>query len=114
MVRSFDRGSLAAVSGLETADSTFDILAHLSVVRADAHGLTLHDDVRRLVNDELRWRDPARFATLHLRALAHVRSRMAATMSAEERAHLFTEYLYLCESAVVRSVAFEPAAPGRV
>ncbi len=114
MLRSFDRGSLAAVAGRKPSGATFDVLAHLSVVRPDAHGLMLHDDVRRLVIDDLRWRDPARFATLHLRTLAHVRTRMAAATTFEERAHLFTEHLYLCEGAVVRSVAFEPETPGRI
>src|SRR5207249_753890 len=76
VVRQFDEATLLAVTGHPLEPATFARLCGLSFVRPSEHGLMLHDDVRRIMRDDLRWRDRARYDELRRRALAYYRERM--------------------------------------
>jgi hypothetical protein len=105
VVRQFDEQTLAAVSGTEGIGRAFDRLCRLSVVRPAEHGLMLHDDIRRILADDLRWRQPARHRTLRTRALAYYRER-ARDASAGEREWLVAERLYLWGNDFIQSMMF--------
>ena len=77
IVRHFDEPTLAAITASETVSEAFGQLCSLSIVRAGEYGLMLHDDVRQVMSDDLRWRNPERFQTLRENALEHLRKRMA-------------------------------------
>ncbi len=103
VVRRFDEALLAALVGEDAAAEAFGALCRLSVVRATDHGLALHDDLRRLVADDLRWRRPERHVQLRLRALEKLAERVRDAPP-EERGRLLHERLFL----------WEPDARGRV
>jgi hypothetical protein len=112
VVRQFDEELLAALTGSESPGA-FAALCRLSVVRPTPRGLALHDDVRRLVADDLRWRRPARHAELRLRALEHLRRRAAGAPD-EEREHLLEERLFLWGNEVAQQVLYAGSEPGEV
>src|SRR5207237_2288821 len=74
VVRHCDEATLAAVTGQEEVGEAFAQLCQLSVVRPTEHGL-LHESLRRILADDLRWRQPERYTTLRQRALAYYRER---------------------------------------
>jgi hypothetical protein len=112
IVRHFDEPTLRAVTGADDVSGTFGRLCALSVVRAGEHGLMLHDDVRQVVVDDLRWRDPERYGALRERAQAYLRGRMAAAPQ-HERHWLWSERMFLWEDAIVQSLLFGPSTTGR-
>ena len=108
IVRHFDEPTLNAMTDMEDVSSAFARLCGLSVVRAGEHGLMLHDDVRKVLLEDLRWRNPERYGELRERALAYLRGRMARASSAE-RHWLWAERMFLWEDAFVHSVLFGPS-----
>jgi hypothetical protein len=112
MVREFDEQTLSALAGEAAGRDAFDQLCRLSVVRAGSHGLTLHDDIRRIVAEDLRWRRPDRYRELRGRALEHLRNR--AAVDSTERERLITERLYLIEDTCVQSLLFGANGRGLV
>src|SRR5205823_5173526 len=75
VVRHFEEPTLAALTETAQGADAFDRLCRLSVVRATTRGLALHDDVRRALTDDLRWRAAERHRDLRLRALAYYQER---------------------------------------
>ncbi len=113
VVRQFDEATLAAVSGQQDVAPAFRQLCLLSVVRSAEHGLMLHDDVRRVLAEDLRWRRPERYRELRLRALAHYRERMAVAPP-EEREWLVAERFFLWENGLIQALFFADDEPGQV
>jgi hypothetical protein len=103
LVRHFDEGTLAAIAGEPAGPTAFASLCRLSVVRPAQHGLMLHDDVRRILAAELRWRDPGRYADLRQRALDYYRGRSTLATAADKE-WLLTERLLLWEDAVAQAI----------
>src|SRR3954465_11219425 len=114
VVRQFDEATLAATLGRDEISVAFDRLCRLSVVRPSEHGLMLHDDLRRMLAEDLRWRKPERFRDLRLAALPALsppvllaprppRGPRAAPPPAGERSWLVAERLYLWGNEVVQS-----------
>ncbi len=113
LLRHFDEPDLKALTALDDVSDAFARLCGLSVVRAGLHGLMLHDDVRRVIGGDLRWRNPERFAQLRQRALSFLGERMKQAPPAE-RHWLATERMFLWEDAFVHSVLFVPSAGAEV
>jgi energy-coupling factor transporter ATP-binding protein EcfA2 len=113
VVRQFDEGTLEAVSGRQGVGQAFDQLCRLSAVQPSDHGLMLHDDVRCILADDLRWRQPERYNELRLRALAYYRGRMAAVEPAESE-WLVAERLHLWEHGLIQALLFGEDDPGEV
>jgi len=113
VVRQFDEPTLAATLHRRDISMAFDKLCRLSVVRPSEHGLMLHDDLRRMLAGDLRWRKPDRFRELRLAALEHYRAR-ARTAPPAERHWLVAERLYLWGNEVVQSILFREDEPGLV
>jgi DNA-binding CsgD family transcriptional regulator len=113
MVRQFDAGTLRALVGAELSDGAFERLCRLSVVRPSATGLVLHDEVRRVLAEDLRWRDPSRYQELRRRALGHFRQQLSTT-SGTDREGVLAEQLFLWQDALVQSMLFADAEPGEV
>jgi hypothetical protein len=113
VVRQFDESLLAEVAGRTDISEAFAELCHLSVVQPGRHGLLLHDDIRHILAQDLRWRQPEHFATLRLRALTAYRRRMRGS-TAVEREWLLGERLALWENAFVQAMLFTEAEIGRV
>ena len=111
IVRQFDEPTLRALCDEEHVDEAFDRICNLSVVRPSEHGLRLHDDVRRILRDDLRWRDKQRYDDLRLRALAHYEARLAEA-PADERERLMAELVFLQENAFMQTFIFSEAEPG--
>lgn len=95
VVRQFNEPILAAVAGLDAPDEAFAALCAMSFVRPTRHGLTLHDDVRRVVLEELGWRNPERLTHLRRRARSYYSDRIRQRRSGEE--WLVAERMYLWE-----------------
>ncbi|MEX2394288.1 MAG: hypothetical protein WD826_07400 [Actinomycetota bacterium] len=108
IVRHFDEPTLAVMTGMDDATEAFARLCGLSVVRAGEHGLSLHDDVRSVVTEDLRWRNPERYRALHDKASSYLRDRMAKA-TRDERHWLWAERMFLWEDEFVRSVLFGPS-----
>lgn len=106
VVRQFDEPTLAAVAGIERAGPAFAQLCAASFVRPSQHGLTLHDDVRRVVIEELQWRNPERLAYLRKQARGYYRARLHKRLPGEE--WLAPERMYLWEHTV-RATYFPPS-----
>lgn len=113
VVRHFDEALLAALTERSDVGQAFAALCQLSIVRPGRYGLLLHDDVRHILAQDLRWRQPERYRQLRLRALAYYRQRML-TASAAEREWLLSERLSLWENAFVQAMIFTEADTGRV
>ena len=114
VLRHFDEAMLAAVTARDDdIGAAFGKLCQLSIVRPGSHGLTLHDDVRTILSQDLRWRQPQRHTTLRLRALDAYRARMR-TASAAEREWLLGERLALWENAFAQAMLFTETEVGRI
>jgi hypothetical protein len=96
VVRQFDESTLAALTGLSDAGQAFSELCRASFVRPAQHGLTLHQDVRRVVIEELQWRNPQRLAQLRSHARTYFSDRIRARRPGEE--WLVAERLYLWDN----------------
>jgi DNA-directed RNA polymerase specialized sigma24 family protein len=106
VIRQFDEQTLAAVSDRTDIGQAFDRLCRLSVVRPAEHGLSLHEDVQRIVADDLLWRNRGRHRELRMRALTHYRDRAHAAPP-HEREWLLAERLYLWGNEVIQPLVFE-------
>lgn len=113
IVRQFDESTLSAVAGAEVSSAAFDQLCRLSLVRPSEHGLMLHDDIQRILADELRWRHPERYRTLRLRALGYYRDRVRSAAPAD-REWLVQEQLALCENAFLQALVYTDVEAGEV
>ncbi len=113
VVHHFDEPTLAAMTDTKDVSKAFAHLCSLSVVRAGAHGLTLHTDVRNAVADDLRWRNLELYTTLRERALTYLRGRMARA-TPDERHWLSAERMFLWENAFLHSVLFQKSGPSDV
>jgi DNA-binding SARP family transcriptional activator len=103
----FDRASLRSVLGAEAGDPAFVRLCSLSATRVRGGQLTLHDDVRRAVVEDLRLHDPDRLDAIRRRAIRHYRH-AAAARGGEEATRLSIERLFLLSRDVMGlSSAFE-------
>ncbi|HEY7598321.1 MAG TPA: hypothetical protein VH741_00210, partial [Candidatus Limnocylindrales bacterium] len=98
VVRQFDEPTLAAVAELGDAGQPFAQLCAVSFVRPAQHGLTLHEDVRRVVIDELKWRNPERLAQLRRQARVYFGERIRERRAGEE--WLVPERMYLWDHTV--------------
>lgn len=78
VLHQFDQQALGTVSGRDDIGVAFEKLCRLSVVRPAEHGLMLHDEVRRFLRQDLRWRHPERDAELRERTMDYLRSRIAS------------------------------------
>jgi hypothetical protein len=113
VVRQFDEATLAAVAGRDDIDDAFARLCGLSIVRAGQRGLRLHDDVRHILLEDLRWRHAERFRDLRMRALAYYRERVRSAFP-PEREWLLAERLGLWENTFVQALLFTEEEEGRV
>jgi hypothetical protein len=113
VVRHFDEATLAAIAGHDDIGAAFDRVCGLSIVRSAEHGLRLHDDVRQILLEDLRWRHPERFRELRLRALEYYANRVRSAMPVE-REWLLAERLALWENAFVQTLLFTEEPEGRV
>jgi AAA ATPase-like protein len=109
VVRQFDEQTLEAVAGRTGIGPAFDRLCRLSVVRPAEHGLMLHEDIRRILAEDLRWRQPARHRELRLRALAHYRNRSREAPAAE-REWLVAERLFLWGNELLQELMFRTSS----
>jgi hypothetical protein len=113
VVRQFDEATLTALTGRPDVSAAFGRLCRLAVVRPGESGLLLHDDIRRVLANDLRWRHRERFVELRLRAASHFRERMRQA-GPTEREWLLAERLSLWEHTLVQALAFDDLEPGEV
>jgi DNA-binding SARP family transcriptional activator len=113
LVRHFDEATLAAIAGRDDVSSAFRRLCQLSFVRPTDRGLMMHDDVRRILAQDLRWRRPDRYNALRVRALAHYRER-SRTATPGDREWLVAERLSQWEDGLVQTLLFQDEEPGTV
>ena len=113
VLRQFDEALLAVVTGREDIGGAFAELCQLSIVRSGTRGLVLHDDVRNILAQDLRWRQPQRYTDLRTRALDELRHRTEVA-SASEREWLLGERLALWENALIQRMLFTEAEVGNI
>jgi hypothetical protein len=107
VVRQFDEELLAAMVGREDITAAFAALCGLSSVRPAEHGLTLHDDIRRILIEDLRWRRPERFVELRSRAWRHYRRRMRESPAA---AWMIADELHLSGNDLIQAMFSQTSA----
>jgi hypothetical protein len=103
VVRQFDEELLAAVVGKDDITAEFAALCALSSIRPAEHGLPLHDDIRRVLIEDLRWRRPQRLVELRRRAWRHYRRRMRESGAAT---WIIADQLHLSGNDVIRAMLF--------
>lgn len=101
VVRQFDEELLAAVVGKDDISAEFAALCALSSIRPAEHGLTLHDDIRRILIEDLRWRRPQRLVELRRRAWQHYRRRMRESSAT---AWIIADQLHLSGNDIIRAL----------
>lgn len=105
VVRRFDQRNLVEMTGRKDVAAAFEQLCRLSVVHPAERGLAIHDDVRRILAEDLRWRDPRRYNDLRLRAVHGYRRRMKAAPPLEQE-QLAEECLFLLGHALTQALLF--------
>ncbi len=113
VVRQFDADVLEALTDPVAVAAAFDRLCELSVVRPSETGLRLHDDVRRILVDDLRWRHPERHDALRHAALVYWRDKMTGA-TGPDRDRFLNERLFLWEHALIQATMYEEDAPGDI
>lgn len=113
IVEQFDQPTLEAIVGQSTSATAFEQLCRLSVVRPAQHGLMLHDEVRRILADDLRWRHNEQYSQLRGRAADYYRDRMRSAR-VEDREWLLAQRLYLWEHAFMQAFVFGQDDSGEV
>ena len=112
-VRQFDEATLAAVTGRTDISVAFAQLCQLSIVSPTAHGLMLHEDLRRWLAEDLAWRNPERYNALRARALAFYTERLRSAPR-DEREWLVADRLFLWGNALIQQLFFCAEEPGQV
>ncbi|NNN19946.1 MAG: ATP-binding protein [Acidimicrobiaceae bacterium] len=114
ILRQFDESTLASISPGKDISEAFTHLCALSIVRPGPHGLMLHDDVRGVIRDDLRWRKPEYFQKLRRLALEHYRRLGRGSVSREEAAWILTEATYLSEDPLIHLGIFSADDPSEL
>jgi len=112
-VRQFDEATLMAITGRDDISTAFARLCQLSIVTPTAHGLMLHDDLRRWLAEDLAWRNPERYHALRSRALTFCRERLRSAPR-DEGEWLVADCLFLWGNALIQQLFFCPDEPGQV
>lgn len=112
-VRQFDEATLAAITGRTDISVAFAQLCQLSIVSPTAHGLMLHEDLRRWLAEDLAWRNPERYNDLRARALAFYRERTRSAPR-DEREWMVADRLFLWGNALIQQLFFCAEEPGQV
>jgi hypothetical protein len=109
VLREFDEELLAAVADKADITAAFAALCGLSFVRPAQHGLTLHDEVRRILIEDLRWRRPEHLIELRRRAWRHYRRRMRES---PPQAWMIADELHLSGNDLIQAMLFQDSEPG--
>ncbi len=109
-VHRFDQDLLLALVGPSGADAGFDRLLQLSFIHPAGCALTVHRDLRRILDADLRWRRPLHHAALRQRALEHYRRRWRHAPR-EQREALVADCLHLCDEPAVHALCFAGETP---
>jgi energy-coupling factor transporter ATP-binding protein EcfA2 len=114
VLRQFDEPTLAEMSPGVDVSGAFARLCELSIVRPGPRGLMLHDEVRNVVREDLRWRNPERYQALRTFALARYRRLAKDRSSSDVNAWVFTEAAYLSEDPFVHLGMFSSDNPSEL
>ena len=109
VLRQFDEELLAAAAQKEDITAAFAALCRLSFVRPAQHGLTLHDEVRRILIEDLRWRRPEHLIELRRRAWRHYRRRMRES---PPQAWMIADELHLSGNDLVQAMLLQESETG--
>ena len=93
VVRWFDQPILRAVMKQEDVRDVYNELRRFPFVRSRSEGLTLHDSVREMMDENLRVQDSERHVELHERAAVYFEKRLEK-VAGEEAERLGLERLY--------------------
>lgn len=113
VVRDFDQEMLSALAGRPVGREEFVGLARLPGVRVTESGLSLHDDFRRFLAEDLNWRTPERGRRLRLSALDEYQRRLGSA-TPRTRQRIAAEQLFLSEDAILQDLLFCPEEEGQV
>jgi hypothetical protein len=108
VVRQFDEELLAAVVDKDDISAPFAALCGLSSIRPTEHGLMLHDDIRRILIEDLRWRRPQLLVELRQRAWRHYRRRMRESPDA---AWMIADELHLSGNDLIQAMVSQGSDP---
>jgi DNA-binding CsgD family transcriptional regulator len=108
-----DEAALVSIAENGDGAGLFDKLCRLSVLRPAEHGLSMHEDVRRLLAQDLHWRQPLRYAALVERALAHFEERAIAAQQVDA-GWLLSERLHVSPNRAAAALVFHPDDTGQV
>ena len=109
VVRQFDEELLGAMVARDNITAAFAALCGLSSIRPTEHGLTLHEDIRRILIEDLRWRRPELLVELRGRAWLHYRRRMR---HAPDAAWMIADELHLSGNDLIQAMVSQGSQPG--
>jgi len=93
-LRWFNKELLQVVMQEPLSDTIYNELRWFPFVRSRVEGLTLHDLVRELLDDNLQADEPQRHRSMHQRAAAYFKTQLLENASSEEAEGLALEQLY--------------------
>ncbi|NNJ10387.1 AAA family ATPase [Chloroflexales bacterium ZM16-3] len=93
VLRVIDEDRLAYMLEISDVGSLFNSVRIFEFVRIGSDGISLHETVRDILLDELRWRNPIRYDELNLRAITYY-ERLLAQASGSDLDRTTQEYLY--------------------
>ena len=111
VLREFDEELLAAVADRVDITAAFAALCGLSFVGPAQHGLMLHDEVRRILIEDLRWRRPEHLLELRRRAWRHYQRRMRES---PPQAWMIADELHLSGNDLIQAMFSQDSEPGTV
>ena len=109
VVRQFDEELLAVMVGKEDITAAFAALCGLSSIRPAEHGLMLHQDIRRILIEDLRWRRPEHLIELRRRAWSHYRRRLRESPAG---AWMIADQLYLSGNDLIQGMFSQSSDSG--
>ena len=110
VVRQFSEETLTAIVDGSDVRAAFEELCRLSIVKPGDRGLVLHDDVRRILIEDLKNRRPEHLLELRRRARHRFRD-LVSRGSRRDNDWLIEEHLWLIESSVLQDHYFlDPGA----
>ncbi|MCL6562538.1 MAG: hypothetical protein K6U87_05975 [Firmicutes bacterium] len=111
VVRQCSETVLTILTQLPDLRPAFRHLAKLSVVQPTEMGLALQDDVRAILGQDLRWRNPERWEELRGRAMAYYQECLLHATDPLEQTRMLEELLFLTHERFVHALLFPPIDP---
>ncbi|MBA7524271.1 hypothetical protein ES705_16408 [subsurface metagenome] len=94
VVRWFNEDILSEVIGIDNTSEIYNELKSLTFIKRHINGLSLHDKIRDYLIENLKYRSPAKYREINLKAANFYKEESKKAQSFEDRQKLTIEWLY--------------------